>query len=32
MLAMAALFFGSILHAPTSWRSVHLVSLLERPG
>ncbi len=31
-LALAALFFTTALHAPASWRSVHLVSLIERPG
>ena len=31
-LALATLFFSRFLHAPASWRSVHLVSLLERPG
>jgi hypothetical protein len=31
-LALAALFFSTPLHVPASWRSAHLVSLLERPG
>jgi hypothetical protein len=31
-LALAALFFSTPLHVPASWRSVHLISLLERPG